>query len=444
MNCCYKSYNRKDFFFKCFSSQIIPVSHRARQSILFSNLISSAIIDIRSIINSKRRATDRNMENTSNSNAENLTDCNADPKTSTVGNKHPVKVVIRQITDIFLPIINYLTAASILKSFVILFASFGILNTDGGIYRIFYAVSDGFFYFLPFFLALTASKVWKTDRVIALFIPVAMLYPDIISALENGSGMSFFFLKIQPAVYHSGVIPVLLSVGLLHFVEIPCDRFLPEAIRGFLKPILCMLIVLPVTFLLFGPIGTWIGNALTAIFDKLYQLSPTIAGGFMGFVIQPLVVAGAHWSLVPVSISAISAKGFDVIMPLLGGAVYGQCGASLAMGILLKEKKQKRIAFQAAFSCALGVSEPALFGVTVPNPKAMFCACIGGAVGGAIAGAAGAHCYSFAFPSIVTSVAYYGPGFALFLCSMATGLILSFLLTLLLMKNSVNKTPVPD
>lgn len=358
-------------------------------------------------------------------------------KKQTINKKNPAKIVIEHITDIFLPIIDYLTAASILKSILILLANFGVLNTEGGIYRIFYAVSDGFFYFLPFFLALTASKKWKTDRMLSLFIPAAMLYPDIIAALENGTGLSFFFLNVRPAIYHSSVIPVLMAVGLLHFVEIPCEKYLPKAVKGFLKPILCMLVVLPFTFLLFGPLGTWIGNALAIVFDYLYHFNPPIAGAFMGFVIQPIVVTGGHWSLVPVSISAINTKGYDIIMPLLGGAVYGQCGASLAMGLLYKNKEKKRIAFQAAFSSALGVSEPALFAVTLPNPKAMLCACIGGAVGGALAGYSGAHCISFAFPSIVTSIAYTGDGFVLFLLSMLIGFVAAFLLTLLLMRHCV-------
>ena len=368
----------------------------------------------------------------------------AEEAKKTVNKKNPMKIVIEQITDIFLPIIDYLTAASILKSVVILLASFGILNTEGGIYRIFYAVSDGFFYFLPFFLAITASKKWKTDRTLALFIPVAMLYPDIIAALENGSGLSFFFLKIRPAIYHSSVIPVLMAVGLLHFAEIPCDRFLPKSIKGFLKPILCMMVVLPFSFLLFGPVGTWIGNALTKVFDLLYHFNPLVAGGFMGFVIQPMVVAGGHWSLVPVSISAISTNGYDIIMPLLGGAVYGQCGASLAMGILHKNKEKKRISFQAALSCALGVTEPSLFGVTLPYPKTMLCACIGGAVGGALAGYSGVHCISFAFPSFITCVAFTGEGFWLFLLSMVAGFVVAFLLTILLMHREVKNYPLEE
>lgn len=341
------------------------------------------------------------------------------------------KIIVDNITGIFVPIINYLTAASILKSVIVLLAGFGVLDTAGGVYQIFYAVSDGFFYFLPVFLAITAAKQWKTDMFISLLIPVAMLYPDLVAILENNQSLSIFGLTAQPAIYHSGVIPVLLAVGLLHFVEIPCDKFIPQAVKGFLKPIICCLIVLPITFLLFGPLGSWIGDGLTKLFFILYDWNPIVAGVFMGFAIQPMVVVGAHWSIVPVSIASITANGYDVILPLLGGAVYGQCGACLAMGIIYKSKEQKTIAFQAALSAALGVTEPSLYGVTLKTPRAMISACIAGACGGAIAGIAGAHCTSFAFPSFITSVAYVGPGFVWFLISMAAALPIGFALTII-------------
>lgn len=341
------------------------------------------------------------------------------------------KLVVEQISGIFVPIINYLTAASIIKSVMILLEGADILSKSSGIYMIFYAVSDGFFYFLPVFLAITASKQWKTDLYISLLIPVAMLYPDLIKILENGKSLSFPFFDIQPAIYHSSVIPVILGVGLLHFVEKPFDKILPKAVKGFLKPICCIIIVLPVTFLIFGPLGTWIGNELTDLFNVLYSWNHIVAGVFMGFIIQPMVFVGAHWSIVPISIAAIASNGYDILLPLLGGAVYGQCGAALALGLILKDKEQKNIAFQASFSAALGVTEPALFGVTMKHPRAMISACIAGAVGGAIAGYAGSQCIAFAFPSFITCIAYAGKGFALFLVSMAVAFPISFALTML-------------
>lgn len=349
------------------------------------------------------------------------------------------KTVIDQITGIFFPIINIITGASILKSAVVLLAGFGVLSTDSGVYQIFYAVSDGFFYFLPFFLAVTASKQWKTDPFISILIPVAMLYPDVVAVLENGGTMPFLGLTVPSTIYHSGVIPVLLAIGLLHFVEKPCDRFIPESIRGFSKPILCCLVVLPITFLVFGPIGSWIGDILTKVFFAIYDWNAIAAGAFMGFVMQPMVVVGAHWSVVPVSINNIAVNGYDVIMPLVGGAVYGQAGAALAVALMYKKNKKRRgIALQASLTAALGVTEPALFGVNVPLGKPMLAACLSGAIGGAIVGAAGTHCTSFAFPSYLTSVAYVGPGFVPFLLSMAISFVLAFLFTFLIQRR------VPD
>ena len=344
--------------------------------------------------------------------------------------KSGYQVVVDQITGIFLPIINIITAASILKSIVVLLAAFGVISENGGFYQIFYAATDGFFYFLPFYLAYAAAKQWRADPYIALLIPVAMLYPDITAVLENGGSLNLFGLNVPPTIYHSSVIPVVMAVGLLHFVEKPCDRYIPESIRGFLKPMVCCLVVLPVTFLVFGPMGTWIGDVLTKVFFAVYEWNPIVAGAFMGFVMQPMVVVGAHWSVVPVSISNILLHGYDVIMPLVGGAVYAQAGAALAVGLMYKENKEKqRVAYQASLTAALGVTEPALFGVNVPLLRPMLAACLSGAIGGAMVGFAGTHCTSFAFPSFLTSVAFVGPGFGIFLFSMAFSFVLGFLFT---------------
>lgn len=210
-----------------------------------------------------------------------------------------------------------------MKSILILLASFNLMSTENGIYRIFYAVSDGVFFFLPFLLAITSSRQLKTNTFISLMVPIAFLYPAISETLENGGTFNLLCFKVPPAVYHSSVIPVLLAVGLLHFIEKPCDR-LQEAVRGFLKPIICMAVVLPATFMIFGPAGTYIGAVLTKAFFSIYSFNPVAAGAFMGTIIQPMVSIGAHWAIVPVVLNNISEKGYDIIMPLLAGAVYGK------------------------------------------------------------------------------------------------------------------------
>ena len=168
-----------------------------------------------------------------------------------------------------------------MKSILILLASFNLMSAENGIYRIFYAVSDGVFFFLPFLLAITSSRQLKTNTFISLMVPIAFLYPAISETLENGGTFNLLCFKVPPAVYHSSVIPVLLAVGLLHFIEKLCDR-LQEAVRGFLKPIICMAVVLPATFMIFGPAGTYIGAVLTKAFFSIYSFNPVAAGAFMG------------------------------------------------------------------------------------------------------------------------------------------------------------------
>ena len=300
------------------------------------------------------------------------------------------KRIVEQITGIFAPIINIITAASILKGVIMLLAGMGVLEAESGVYRIFYACSDGFFYFLPFFLAHTASKQWKTDPFISMLIPVTMLYPGLVDLLENGDGtMHFLGIPIQTAVYHSSVLPVLFAIGLLVFLEKGCDRILPDAIKGFTKPILCILVVLPLTFLVFGPMGTLIGNALTFVFEILYEFSPILAIAFL----------------------------YDKTQ---------------------KNREKRQGAFQAALAAVLGVTEPALFGVNVAIMRSMITACAAGALGGAMVGAAGTRCSSFAFPSFLTCVVYVGPGFGVFLLSMVVGFVAAFAM-IFLQKKKIKK-----
>ena len=139
----------------------------------------------------------------------------------------------------------------------------------------------------------------------------------------------------------------------------------------------------------------------------------------MGAVYQPMVIVGAHWSLVPVAMNNMTRDGYDLILPLLGAAVYGQAGAALAVGLMHKkeEKEKRRMAYQASLTAVLGVTEPALIGINLPLGRPVLAGCLAGAIGGGWIGVAGTHCTSFAFPSFLTSVAYVGPGFISFLLS---------------------------
>lgn len=339
------------------------------------------------------------------------------------------KEIIEKISGVFLPVINVLTATAILKGIIILLASIGIINKGEGIYQILYAAADGFFYFLPVFLAYTSAKQFKTDLFVAMAVACALLYPDMTTQFSSGEVLTFFGMRVQAVNYGSSVIPIVLAVIFLHYVEIPLEIVLPEMIKGFFKPILSILIVVSCTFLFFGPIGVIIGDILAKGFFLLYDTQPVLAGAFLGFIMQPMVVVGCHWSIVPVCIANITNFGGDPILPFIGAAALAQGGAALAVALMQKDKEEKRIAFSAVVSALLGVTEPALYGVNLRLVRPMIAACIAGAIGGGMVGLTNARAVSFAFPSFVTVGVYLGEGFGVFLLSMIVGFILGFILT---------------
>ncbi len=339
--------------------------------------------------------------------------------------------VIDTISGIFIPIINVLMAAALLKGLLMLFVNLGIMDETRGTYQLLFAAADGFFYYLPIFLAYTSATKLKADRFTAVLIAAALLYPDITKVFETGNGLEFLGIPINPVTYQSGVIPIILAVFLLHFVEQPLERYLPNAIKGFMKTLLSLLIVVPITFILFGPVGTIIGDGLAKTYDAIYTFSPVFAGAVFGFIWQPMVVFGLQWGLVPVIISNISHYGIDTILPMLGPAVFGQAGAAMAVSLITKNKRLKTVAFSGSITAILGVTEPVLYGVTVPLKRPMVAACIAGAIGGGVVGTSNARAISFAFPSLVSMVVYFGEGFITFLIACVIGFIIGFALTYL-------------
>ena len=330
------------------------------------------------------------------------------------------------ISGIFTPIINVLMAAAVLKGILMILVSTGVLLETDGIYRILYTLADSFFYYLPVFLAYTMAKKIGTDRFTAILIALTLLHPNITEAFESGNGLDFFGLPVKPVTYASSVIPILLAILLLYFVEKPLDRYLPEAIKGFLKPLISMIIVTPITFLVFGPMGTLISDALAYVYALLYNFSPMLAGICLGFVWQPMVVVGLQWGMVPVIMNNITVYGADTILPMLGPAVFAQAGVAAAVSIMTKDKKLKSIGISSSITAILGTTEPVLFSISIPYKTPMLAACISGAIGGGIVGYFKSKAVSFAFPSLITMVVYMGEGFTAFLVSCILGFIIAF------------------
>ena len=352
-----------------------------------------------------------------------------------------VNTIIDGISGIFLPIVNLLSAAGILKGVLAILTATAVLSGESETYLVLNAMADSLFYFLPVLLAFTAARKFGANPFTAVVIAGILLYPSLTTILEAGTTVHFLGLPLRGVTYHSSVIPMILAAGLLLFVERFFYKVLPDIVNGFLTPLLSILIVGFVTLFLFGPIGAVVGDVLAKGYEFVYGLSPIAAGLLLGAVVQPMVIFGFHWSFILIGMNNITVNGHDTVLALMGPPVFAQAGAALAVMIKTKDKPFKSICASAALSAVFGITEPAMFGVNLPKKKPMIGVCIGGGIGGALAGFSGAQAMTFAFPSLAALPVFFGNGFALYLVSCLSGFAIAFGVTLLL---KFDTEPLPE
>ncbi|CAM3354978.1 beta-glucoside-specific PTS transporter subunit IIABC [Lactobacillus paragasseri] len=364
------------------------------------------------------------------------------------------------ISGIFTPILGPMAAAGMIKGLTAMCASFGWLAKTSGTYEVLYAIGDGFFYFLPLILAITSAKKFKVDRFTAITIGAAMCYPAMVAMnsskkvlfdLFNGTFLhsqvhaTFLGIPIISMNYTSTVIPIILAVWFASVVEKWCKEWIPTVVKTFLVPFVTLLIVVPLTFLIIGPLATWIGNALAAITSAVYNFSPVLAGILLGGLWQVFVIFGVHWGFVAVMMSNIAALGYDPILGLSLGASFAQIGVVLAILLQTKDQKLKGIALPAFLSGIFGVTEPAIYGVTLPRKKPFILSCIAAGVGGGLIGFFGTKMYMMGGMGVFVIPAAIGPKTGVdmsvygLMIAMAVSFVLGFILQMALGKKSVDQ-----
>ena len=343
-----------------------------------------------------------------------------------------VSAAIDLISSFFLPIISLLVSVGILKGILSLLMAAGLVAENTSTYHILNSMADALFYFIPVFLAYTASKRFDVDRVTGILIGCILLYPSLTELMAGEEAVSFFGATVPQATYSSSVIPILLAIYLAKWVQKGCYAVIPETFRGLFTPAISVIVVIPVTLFVFGPLGTIVGGWLANGYEWLYGLSPLAAGALIGCVQPFLVILGLHWALFPLALNNVSVYGFDTIMPLFGPAFFGQGGAAMAIALKTKNKAFRSQAVSASLTTLLGITEPAMYGVNLRLEKPMACACIGGLVGGAIAGFFGCVGTAFALPALTTLPVFMSKAFVPFLIALGISWVISFVLALIL------------
>lgn len=346
--------------------------------------------------------------------------------------KDIINIVIDGISGIFLPIVNLLSAAGIMKGILIILTTTRVLSTTSGTYMILDAMASSLFTFLPVLLAYTSAKKFGADPFTSVVIAGILLYPNLVAVQASGKTIDFLGIPILGVKYASSVIPIIMAVGMLVYLERWLNRVLPEVVRGFLTPFLCIILVGFATLFAFGPLGKVIGDGLAAGYEWVYALSPIFAGLLLGASVQPMVIFGFHWSLILIAMNNIAVSGHDTVLAMMGPAVFAQAGAALAVMIKSHDPAFKSTCISAAVSAMFGITEPAMFGVNLPRKKPLVAVCLGGGIGGVMAGISGAQATAFAFPSLVALPIFFGKGFVMYLASCLSGLVVAFLLTLVL------------
>ncbi|MDF7639044.1 PTS transporter subunit EIIC [Lactobacillus sp. ESL0791] len=337
------------------------------------------------------------------------------------------------ISGIFTPIIPMLVAAGMLKALLVLLNFANILTIKSPTYVFLSFVSDAGFYFLPVFVAISTAMKLKTNMFIAGMVGAALIHPTFTGMVAQKTAISLFGLSVPLVSYSSSVIPSILAVWFMSYVEKFADKVSPKAVKFLLKPLLTVLIVIPLTFFIFGPIGSYIGNFLAAIFNFLNSHIPWLVPTLMGGLFPLLVMTGMHWSFAPLVVQSYATYHYEAIMGP-GSFVSNICqgAASLAVALKSKDSKMKQISSSAGITALLGITEPALFGVTLKVKNVLYCVMTGGAVGGLYAGLQGVVRYTPGTPGLASFAVFIGKNpmnVVNALISVAIGFVVTFILT---------------
>ncbi|MCI1966489.1 MAG: PTS transporter subunit EIIC [Oscillospiraceae bacterium] len=301
----------------------------------------------------------------------------------------------KTISGIIMPLIGPLAAAGIIKGILALCTSIHALDTTSGTYVILYAVSNGFFYFLPIILGFSAGVKFKANPYVCAAIGAALVYPDIIALATAGTNTTFLTVPVIIVNYSSSIFPIMIAAWVASRLEHFLEKTLPDAVKMIFTPLLTILIVVPISFLAIGPVMTYVSQGLANGVMAIYSFCPLLSGIILGAFWQLVVVFGLHYAFIPILINNITTMHKDPINAILCVTVFALAGAALGFALKQKNKEKKSLGFSTSITGLLGVTEPIIYGIGIPYKLPFLYAFIGGGIAGAIT--AGMHAYMFSF-----------------------------------------------
>lgn len=321
---------------------------------------------------------------------------------------NPFNAFVNIVTGVFTPFLGVLCACGIIKGFLALFVALGVLDGAGGTYNILYSLGDAGFYFMPIILGYTAAKKFKLPEMEGIIIGCSLLYPYVLSGSGYDISNLFGIPVTMPASgdYSSSVIPIICAVAFAAWFEKKYKKFIPDTIKMFAVPLITCLVTVCLTFWVIGPVASMLANGLGVVFNAIYSFSSVLMGLVVGALWQVLVMFGLHWALIPIAMNNFATIGSDIILAAMFGTTFAQTGAVIGIMLKTKDKKIKSLCPAAIISGIAGVTEPAIYGITLPKKTPFIRTCIISGIAGAVLTAIGVKAYGMAGLGVFGYTAY--------------------------------------
>lgn len=315
--------------------------------------------------------------------------------------------IIGAITAIFQPIIPAICGAGMIKAVLAILVFAEWMDTASQTYVLLTMVADSAFYFLPIFLSFSAAKVFQCDPFLAMVMGAILLHPTFIGLVGAGEPVKFWGIPVRLASYGSAVVPPVIIVFLMSYVEKFAKKIIPNAVKVFMVPLVTFMIMAPVALCAAGPLGSYLGDLLYVLFTFLDTRAGWVIPFLMGTFAPILVMTGMHYSIVPVALAQFASVGYMTILsPGMLASNIAQATATLFVGLKTKNKELKQTALSSSATAYFGITEPSLYGVTLPLKKPLVSAMIGGAAAGLWAGVSHMRTYASASAGLLAFPVY--------------------------------------
>ena len=361
---------------------------------------------------------------------------NVNDKKETEGKKEKqgfISSFISVISTTFTPMIPAITGAGMIKALLAILTLTGLLTSESHTYILLDTIADAAFFFMPMLLAYGAALKFECSPILAITIAGALLHPNLGSLMASGDSISFMGLPVRLTDYAGSVIPIIITVWAMSYIEKFAEKVSPSIIKFFTKPLLILLITAPLALIVIGPVGTYLNDLVAASAEFINSKASWLIPFLMGALQPLLVVTGTAWAMTPIATMQLTNNGAEMINgPGMLASNIAQGAATLCVAVKSKNKSLKQLAASSGITAVLGITEPSLYGVTLRLKKPLIAAMIGGGCAGIYAGISGLVRYAFVSPGLAGLAAFIGENpmnivHALITCIIAFGV--TFVLT---------------